>query len=180
MQRDRGFGLVDVVVGIALLLVVFLALFGLLRASLALSGLAKAEAAATEIANTQIEYLRGLSYDSIGTIGGIPAGTVPQTATSTLDGMTYVMHTFIEYYDDPADGIGVNDTNHITTDYKIGRVSVAYDIYGVQKAVTFVTNFVPPNSDRWWRDSCARNKCIKHGRFRCAGTHRKQFCFTCR
>ncbi len=140
----RGFGLIDVIVGIALMLILFLALFGVLRASLMLSTYAKAKAAAVELASTQMEYLRGLSYDSIGTVGGIPAGTVPQTATSTVDGVTYVTHTFIEYYDDPADGLGVNDTNGITTDYKIGEVTVSYSIGGLMKSVVLVSNFAPP------------------------------------
>ena len=88
--RLRGFGLIDVIVGIALMLVLFLALFGVLRASLMLSAIAKANAAAVEVASTQMEYLRGLSYDSLGTVGGIPSGPVPQLATSTVDGVVYV------------------------------------------------------------------------------------------
>jgi type II secretory pathway pseudopilin PulG len=140
----RGFSLVDVVVGIALMLVLFLALFGILRASLVLSALAKAKSAAVEVANTQMEYLRGLSYDSLGTVGGIPSGTVPQTATTTVDGVSYGVRTLIEYYDDPADGTGTNDTNSVTTDYKIGKVTVSYSLYGLTKNVTLISNFVPP------------------------------------
>ena len=143
-HAHRGFGLIDVIVGIALMLILFLSLFGVMRASLMLSTFAKAKAAAVELASTQMEYLRGLSYDSIGTVGGIPAGAVPQTATSTVDGVTYVTHTFIEYYDDPADGLGANDTNGITTDYKIGEVTVSYSIGGLAKSVVLVSNFAPP------------------------------------
>jgi hypothetical protein len=142
-SSSRGFSLIDVIVGIALMLVLFLALFGLLRASLVLSTITKAKAAAVELASTDMEYLRGLSYSALGTVGGIPAGTVPQTATSTIDGITYVTSTFIEYVDDPADGTGTNDTNGITTDYKVGEVTVTYTIYGLTKTVRLVSNFVP-------------------------------------
>ena len=126
------------------MLVLFLALFGILRASLVLSALAKAKAAAVEVASTQMEYLRGLSYDSLGTVGGIPAGTVAQNATTTVDGVAYGVRTFIEYYDDPADGTGANDTNGVTTDYKIGKVTVSYSMYGLAKNVTLISDFVPP------------------------------------
>ena len=145
-RRLRGFSLIDVVVGIALMLVLFLALFGVLRASLVLSAVSKAESAAVELGNTQVEYMRGLSYDSIGTVGGIPSGPVPQYATSTVDGVQYVMHTYIEYYDDPADGLGANDTSigNVTTDYKVGKVTVSYHINGITKTIAFVSNFVPP------------------------------------
>lgn len=140
----RGFSLIDVIVGVALMLVVFMSLFGILRASLILSAFTKAKATATELANTQVEYLRGISYDILGTIGGIPTGAVPQFATSTVDGVPYVLHTYVEYYDDPADGTGVNDTNHITTDYKKGKMTVSYSINGLPKTVVLFSNFVPP------------------------------------
>jgi hypothetical protein len=143
----RGFSLIDVVVGIALMLVVFFALFGILRASLAVSTLAKAKAISTELANTQMEYLRGHAYDSLGTISGIPAGSVPQIATSTIDGVPYTIRTFIEYYDDPADGIGALDANSITTDYKKGKVSVSYALYGLLKTTSLISNFIPPHGE---------------------------------
>lgn len=144
VRFTRGMSLVDVVVGTALLLVLFLALFGLLRASLILSTLGKAKAGATSLASTQMEYLRGLSYDALGTVGGIPSGTVPQDATTTENGIPYAVHTFIQYVDDPADGTGVNDTNGITTDYKRARVSVSYTVGGRTTAVVLVSNFAPP------------------------------------
>jgi hypothetical protein len=126
------------------MLVVFLALFGVLRASLVLATLAKAKAAGAEVAISQMEYLRGLSYDSLGTVGGIPAGAVPQTATTTVDGIPYATRTYIEYYDSPADGLGVADTNTVTTDYKIAKVTVSYSINGLAKSIDLVSTFVPP------------------------------------
>ena len=143
-REPRGFSLIDVIVGVALMLILFLALFGVLRASLILSTLSKAEAAGTELANTQMEYLHGLSYDSVGTVGGIPAGLIPQTATSSVDGVTYTTRTYVQYTDDPADGTGSNDTNGVTTDYKTGKVTVSYTLYGITRSVTLVSNFVPP------------------------------------
>lgn len=140
----RGFGLVDVIVGTALLLVLFLALFGVLRASLVLSAMAKAKTGGTELASSQMEYLRGLSYDALGTVGGIPAGTVPQMSTTTVDGVAYSVRTFVEYRDDPADGTGTQDTNGITTDYKLGKVTVSYSLYGLVKSIDFISNFAPP------------------------------------
>lgn len=144
-ESGKGFGLVDVIVGVALMLVIFLALFGVLRASLILSTLAKAKAYAVELASTQMEYLRGLSYDALGTAGGIPAGQVPQTATTTIDGVSYVVRTFIIYKDDSADGSGAQDSNGITTDYKIGKVVISYSLNGLAKEINLLSNFVPPS-----------------------------------
>lgn len=144
LESDKGFSLIDVVVGIALMLVLFMALFGVLKASLILSTLGRAKVGATAVAQTQMEYLRGLSYDSIGTVGGIPSGSVPQFSTTTENGIAYVAHTFINYIDDPSDGLDINDTNGIITDYKRAAVTVTYSLGGIVKTMNLVSNFAPP------------------------------------
>ncbi len=137
--------LIDTLVGSALVLIVFLAFFGLLRASLLVSGVAKAKAGATAVANSQIEYIRSLDYGNVGTVGGIPAGVVPQYATTTLNNIAYGMRTFIEYADDPADGSGASDSNGIITDYKHIRVAVTYTVREQTREVSLVSNLVPPS-----------------------------------
>ncbi|HEY4522772.1 MAG TPA: hypothetical protein VJK73_00155, partial [Candidatus Paceibacterota bacterium] len=79
--RARGMSLIEIIIGTALMLVVFVSLMGVLRASLMVSSLARAAAGANAIAGTQMEYLRGLSYDALGTVGGIPAGGVSPATT---------------------------------------------------------------------------------------------------
>ncbi len=141
---SRGMSLIDVVIGTALLLIVFLSLFGLLHASVLVSTFVKSEAAATAIANTQMEYIRSLPYDSVGTIGGIPAGPIAQNATTTEDGQSYGVRTFIDYFDDPVDGVGVSDTNGITTDYKRIKIVVTYTANGKPRQVVLNSNYAPP------------------------------------
>jgi hypothetical protein len=145
MQSPRGMTLIDVVIGTALVVVIFMALFGSLRASILLSTLIKDEATANAIAVSQMEYLRSLPYASVGTVGGIPAGTVPQNATTTEDGLSYGVRTFVDYYDDPADGTGVNDTNGITTDYKRIKVTVSYTVGSKVWQETLVSDYAPPS-----------------------------------
>lgn len=139
----RGMSFVDVVVGTALVLIVFLALFGLLRASILVSSLTKSKAIATTIAESQMEYVRGLSYASVGTVGGIPGGPVPQFATTTSNGITFVTRTFIDYADDAADGLGVADSNGIITDYKRVKVSVTYLAGGRPRVIDLISNYTP-------------------------------------
>ncbi len=144
MRPVRGASLIDVVVGSFLVLVVFLSLFGLLRASLLVSSIAKARAAATSVATSQLEMVRSLDYDAVGTVGGIPAGSIPQNSTTVLDGYTFNVRTFIGYVDDAADGIGGADVTGITTDYKQAKVSVTYTLNNKAREVALITNIVPP------------------------------------
>jgi len=136
--------MVDVVVGSALVLIIFTGLFSLLRASIEVSGLAKLKATATDVASSQMEYIRSLEYAEVGTVGGIPAGLIPQQATTTSAGVSYAVRTYIAYADDPHDGSGVSDTNGIPTDYKRVKVVVTYVMDGVSRDVTLATTVAPP------------------------------------
>lgn len=137
-------GLMDVVIGTALLLIVFVALSGLLRSSLVVASLAKSKSIATAIAEGQMEYVRSLSYDAVGTVGGIPPGSISQYATTTSNGLTFVTRTYIEYVDDPADGLEAADETGVTTDYKRVKVTVTYTVAGDQKVVDLISNYAPP------------------------------------
>lgn len=139
----RGLTLVDVIVGAALMLIVFMGLFGIMRASLQISGLSKLKATATTIASSQMEYLRSLPYDTIGMQGGIPAGTIPQYASTTNGGLLFDVRTYIEYADDDADGLGAADTNGITADYKHLKVVVSYTVDAITRSITLVSNASP-------------------------------------
>ncbi len=143
MRPLRGMSFIDVLVGIAIMLIVFTGLTVLLSTSLKVSTLAKNRSVATTIAEGQMEYIRSLSYDSVGTVGGIPAGIIPQYATTTTNGLTVVTRTLIEYIDDPADGLGALDTNGIDTDYKRIKISATYSVSGKPHTLNIVSNFSP-------------------------------------
>jgi hypothetical protein len=143
-HSHKGMSLVDVVVGTSITLAIFLALVGILRVSLALSAVAKAQVGATVVANTQMEYIRSLDYDVVGTVGGVPNGVLQQYATATQNNIQFVTRTFISYVDSPKDGSGVSDANGITTDYKQVKVEVKYQIKEQEYEVELVTTVVPP------------------------------------
>jgi hypothetical protein len=140
----RGMSFMDVIIGTALMLIIFTALIGLLRTSLQVASLAKTRSIATTIAEGQMEYIRSLSYDQVGTVGGIPSGTIAQNASTTQNGISFPIRTLIEYVDDPADGTGSGDANGITTDYKRIKVSVTYFANNRSQTVDLVSNYAPP------------------------------------
>lgn len=142
--RARGMTLIDVLVGTAIMLVIFLGLFAILRTSAVLSGASASKAAALAIANGKLEQLRSLDYAAIGTSGGIPAGTIPQMTTLVQDSVPYEVRTFISYYDDPKDGTGVADSNGIQADYKRAKITVSYETQAGSREVSVVSTFAPP------------------------------------
>ena len=123
--------LVEVVVGIGILLVIFLALFGLLQLSTSLANVTKVKAVATEIAANKIEMLRTGTNTFV-------AGT--QTATTTNETGIYKVETTIVDFDDPLDGLGAADSDGNQKDYVKAQVNVTYSASNEQGSVTLTTN----------------------------------------
>lgn len=136
--------LVEVVIAAAIVALVFGGLAQGFRLMVELVSDAKAKAGALALASERMEYLRSLPYHDVGTDGGIPAGTIPQNATTTLNGITYAERLLVEYVDAPEDGIGAADTNDILADYKRVKVVYRWDRKGSSKEVSLISNIVPP------------------------------------
>lgn len=140
---QRGVTLIEVMVGAAVMVAIFTGLLGSFQALLALINTSRSQTGAVAIANAQIEYLRSLPYDSVGTLGGIPAGLIPQTKSVTLNEKTFTQRTLIQYVDALQDGEGVDDENGITADYKRAKVEISWQLKGVTKTFSLITNIVP-------------------------------------
>jgi type II secretory pathway pseudopilin PulG len=139
----KGFSLIEAIVGIALMLVVFVGLLGAFRMAVQIVGVSKARVGAVALANEQMESIRNLPYEEIGTVGGIPSGNIPQSETFLLNGVNYTRRVLIQYVDDPADGEGANDENGITTDYKRVRVEVRWEARHSADPVVLVSDIAP-------------------------------------
>lgn len=140
---NRGMTLIDVVVGASLMLVVFIGVAGAFQLTVDVVTNNKARAGAIALGNERLEYLRSLPYASVGTVGGIPAGPVPQTEALTFNGIQYTRTVFVAYADDPKDGTGGSDTNGITADYKVVRVDLSWRGKNGIRHIAFVGRISP-------------------------------------
>lgn len=142
--QKRGFTLIEVLMAAALMVVMFVGIYGAVQSSLKLLHNTKVSTGAVALANERIEYIRSLSYDDIGTVGGIPDGPIPQHATTSLNQIIFHERILIQYIDSPDDGEGASDTNGILADYKQVKVEFSWaDISGTS-TVFLLTNVVPP------------------------------------
>ncbi len=139
----RGVTLIDTLVASALMLIIFLGIFAAFQLSIDVVLNNKARAGAIALADERMEYIRSLTYSQVGTIGGIPAGIIPQIEQISLNGISYTRRTFIEYGDDPGDGLGAADTNGITADYKVLRSDVYWTSRTGQRHITVLSRMSP-------------------------------------
>lgn len=139
----RGMSLIDVIVTSGLILVVFLGFFGMFQAAVVLVSSGKARAGAVALATERMEFIRSLSYDDVGTAGGIPAGPLVQSEAIVLNQTSYMRRTFIQYVDDAKDGLGASDSNGITADYKVAKVELSWTIKGSPRSYALISSIVP-------------------------------------
>ena len=130
-------------ISVAILTILSSALFTLVLTSYELITFTRARVTARHIAQQKMENVRNLPYDTIGTVGGIPTGTLAQIENTVQNGLNYRIKTDIVYVDDPFDNVAPTDL--LPTDYKRIRVDVSWE--GLAESdinpVTMITDIAP-------------------------------------
>ena len=142
-MRLQGFTLIEAIVGMAIFLIVTGSLFGITQLIFESIGQTRVRHTARLLANEKIEEARNLSYEDLGTVGGIPAGPIEPIEQVSLGGIMFEVTTTIAYVDDPFDGEAPADL--VSTDYK--RVRVKLEWAGAfasgKRPVVLVTDVAP-------------------------------------
>ena len=99
---EDGFGLIEMVMATTLFLIISAPLVGVLLASIAQQKLAHERTLAAQTAQSAIETIRAMPYNSVGTQNGNPAGTVATSmpASQFGIGLDATVTTRISYMDD--------------------------------------------------------------------------------
>lgn len=140
LNTQKGMSLVESIIGLALIAIVFWGIIGMYVLTVKIVAQSKLRSTAIFLANQKIEEIRSVSYENIGTEGGVPPGNLPQEETVNYNNAQFTIHTTIIYVDDPSDGLAPEDS--VPTDYK--RVQVRVSWQGENSGeVMFVTDIVP-------------------------------------
>lgn len=145
-MRPHGFTIVEALIVIAIGVAMFGALLVTFEHAYELLSHSKARVTALSIATDRMEYFRSLPYDDVGTISGIPPGTIPQNSTTTLNNITFRERILVEYVDDPGDGLltaTTTDSNGIPADYKRIKIELSWTIKDETRSISLVSNIVP-------------------------------------
>lgn len=107
VKTNKGFTLIDALVGTSLILIVFLGILGAYELALKTISQSKARITATAIANQRMETIKNLSYKEIGNnpkLADGPEGEIPQTEIISQNYIEYIITTEIRYVADCFDG----------------------------------------------------------------------------
>jgi hypothetical protein len=120
----RGQVYIGLIISMAILAILSQAIITLVFSSYDLLNFTAARTTARYLAQSKMENIRNLPYDSVGTVGGIPTGTLVQFENIDRNGLNYEVRTSVIYVDDPFDQTAPADL--LPTDYKRVRVEVAW------------------------------------------------------
>jgi len=138
----KGFTLVETLVALGVLGIFFAGMTAIFQQILENVGQSRVRTTALALAQEKMELIKNLPYTSIGTVGGIPQGLLPQQETTTINNQQFTITTSIIYIDDPFDSLAPTDI--INTDYKRVRVEITWGgSYPSRVPLTLVTNIVP-------------------------------------
>lgn len=124
-MQNKGFTLIEIIVGLAIFLIVTGALFGMTVLIFENIGQTRVRHTARLLASEKMEVARNLSYENLGVQGGIPAGPLESEQIVQLGGLTFTVETSIIYIDDPFDGVAPVDL--LSTDYKRARIKINWE-----------------------------------------------------
>jgi type II secretory pathway pseudopilin PulG len=101
LRGDGGFTLIEAVFAMILFAGLAAAMAGLLTSAISANKLSRQRTIADQTAMEQIEAIRSMTYDDVGTVLGNPPGVVPPTTSVNVAGLDATVTVQIRYVDDP-------------------------------------------------------------------------------
>ena len=122
-RYNQGFTFIEVVISVAVFIIFALGAYQGFTSVYAALAAAHHKALAADLINARFEIIKNLPYTNVGVDGSNPDGVVSALETVMKDGITFTVSTYIEYADDPFDGVwGAGDV--LPNDYKLVEITV--------------------------------------------------------
>ncbi|KKR80993.1 MAG: hypothetical protein UU27_C0018G0005 [Parcubacteria group bacterium GW2011_GWD1_40_9] len=124
-NKTEGFSLVELIVGIAVFLVIIVAVYNSYMGVFNVVYASRSKIEAIALINEQLEIARNLPYSEVGLVSGIPTGKLIHSQILNRDSYHYSVTTTIRNIDDPFDGtIGGTPNDLSPADFKIVEIEI--------------------------------------------------------
>src|SRR3990167_3960143 len=146
VQTNKGFTLVEMLVGSAVFALIAIAVFQTYSSFINLVAAGKYKIMAADIMNEQFELIRNLSYKDVGIQNSIPNGVLSSTTVVTRNNITFEIIRTIRNIDDPFDGtIGGSPNDLSPSDSKLVQVDIECPTCKNFVPVSATTRVAPKN-----------------------------------
>lgn len=144
--NSKGVTLIETLVAVAFIVVFSVAIYNVYSKILETTATLSNRQIAAALANEQFEIIRNMPYENIGTLGGIPSGTLLQSQTLTRDNINFDVFITIRNIDDPFDGTLGGIPNDLSpADNKLVAIEIACDACKNFIPVEYTTHIAPKN-----------------------------------
>ena len=146
LSGRRGTSFIDLMVSMGIISVLFGGIYLVYFSIITSIANISVRAAATAAVQAEIETIRNLPYDSVGTVGGVPVGVIQQLQAVTVGNYSFTLQTTVRNIDDPFDGT-VNGTPPDTApaDYKLVSIIATCPLCSNYVSVGMTTTVAPKN-----------------------------------
>ncbi len=145
-KGNKGYTLVETLIAVAIFVGVSVGIYGGFSKVLVLMNVIRNKEVVTNLINEQFEIARNLPYANVGTIGGVPAGLIPQSQIIVRDTRPYTVETVVRNIDDPFDGtLGGTPNDLSPADMKLIEVTVYCPTCQNFTPTSFTTRISPKN-----------------------------------
>ncbi len=124
LKQNQGLSTIELVVAIAIFALLGVAFLSTILFSGKLNNLNKGKLGAMAILDHKLEEARARPYSQIGVVGQEPSGAYPDQEEIEMQGIKYKLSYLAYWVDDPQDGLGADDTDHNTRDYKAFQIKI--------------------------------------------------------
>ncbi|MBD3311834.1 MAG: hypothetical protein GF349_05105 [Candidatus Magasanikbacteria bacterium] len=142
--KKKGFGLVEAIVGTAVFLLFSIGVYSGVQYIYKVVYQSRVRIIESSLLSEELETIRNLSFYDVGIEDGSPSGILPRTATTTRNGIDFIITRTIRNIDDEFDGqLGGSPDDSSPADYRFVELSIICDDCGQQEPITMSTLVSP-------------------------------------
>lgn len=146
MHKQKGFTLIETIVGAAVFVVVAVAAYQAYVSLFAITSANQYKIIALNLINEQFEVVRNMPYNDVGIVNSIPKGKIPYQQTINRTGINYTITATVRNIDLPFDGVadGTPD-DQSPADNRLVQFTVTCTTCTNFSPITLSTNVAPKN-----------------------------------
>jgi hypothetical protein len=147
-RSESGSILIEGLIALALLLIIVSAMVPMFTLSSKTTANNKIQTIAYNAASEELEKIKAMDYDDIGTVGGYPEGTITRDTNRTIEGIDFSITADVKWQDDPDDGLTADEEDPDGRDYKLVTVTIAWEGVFGPKSLRLNTKIARQSEDQ--------------------------------
>ena len=125
-SKSKGFTLIETLIALGIFGIVAVAVYSSYLNVLEVTIASQLNSTALAVMGNELETIRNIDYQDIGTQGGSPSGIIPPQKNINFSGLNFILNTTVRNIDDPFDGVLGGVPNDLAPgDYKLVELELS-------------------------------------------------------